>query len=72
MPGLNELALDQNFPEPILRCLDEYVVDVRLVPLRSIDPRLPTLGDRELVLALHQLGGQGPVNVIPSREVQLR
>lgn len=61
MPGLNELALDQNFPEPILRCLDEYVVDVRLVPLRSIDARLPTLDDRELVIALHQLGWQGLV-----------
>lgn len=61
MPGLNELALDQNFPEPILRCLDEYVVDVRLVPLRSIDSRLPTLDDRELVIALHQLGWQGLV-----------
>ena len=61
MRGLNELALDQNFPEPILRCLDEYVVDVRLVPLRSIDARLPTLGDRELVIALHQLGWQGLV-----------
>lgn len=61
MPGLNELALDQNFPEPILRCLDEYVADVRLVPLRSIDSRLSTLDDRELVIALHQLGWKGLV-----------
>lgn len=37
------LALDQNFPEPILRRLDEFLVDVHLVPLRQIDARLPEL-----------------------------
>jgi hypothetical protein len=56
-----ELALDQNFPEPILRTLDQFIADVRLVPLREIDPRLPTLGDRELLIALHQLGWIGLV-----------
>lgn len=32
------------------------MVDVRFTPIGSIDPRLPTLGDRELILALHQRG----------------
>ena len=50
-----------NFPEPILRSLDEFVVDVRLVPLRQIDPRLPTLADRRLLITLHQLGWNGLV-----------
>lgn len=55
------LALDQNFPTPILRALDEYIVDVKLVPLRAIDPRLSMLDDRALVIALHQLGYPGLV-----------
>ena len=56
-----ELALDQNFPEPILRALDDFVVDVRLVPLREIHRSLPTLDDRQLLIALHQLGWTGLV-----------
>lgn len=55
------LALDQNFPEPILRVFDQYLPEVDLVPLRQIDRRLPTLHDRQLVLALHQLGWAGLV-----------
>lgn len=52
-----DLPLDHNFPEPILNCLDEYLVDVRLLPLRHIDPRLPDLdNDRVLLIALYQLG----------------
>jgi PIN like domain len=56
-----ELALDQNFPEPVLRALAEYVVDIQLVPLRRIHARLPTLDDRQLVIALSQLGWTGLV-----------
>lgn len=55
------LALDQNFPTPILTALAEFIVDIRLVPLRTIDTRLPTLDDRQLVIALHQLGYPGLV-----------
>jgi hypothetical protein len=55
------LALDQNFPEPILRCLDEFLVDVHLVPLRQIDARLPELPDRQLLLVLDALGLAGLV-----------
>lgn len=56
-----ELALDHNFPLPILACLDDYLVDIRLVSLRHIDPRLSEVSDRQLLLALHQLGWAGLV-----------
>jgi hypothetical protein len=55
------LALDQNFPTPILTALSDFIVDIRLVPLREIDPRLSTLDDRQLVIALRQLGFPGLV-----------
>lgn len=55
------LALDHNFPTPFLRALDTYIVDVELITLRDIDARLPTLDDRQLVIALHQLGFPGLV-----------
>jgi hypothetical protein len=55
------LALDHNFPEPILATLAEFMVDIRLVPLRAIDVRLSDLDDRQLVIALHQLGYRGLV-----------
>lgn len=55
------LALDHNFPEPILNALETFMVDSRLVPIRRIDQRLPDLDDRQLVIALHQLGYQGLV-----------
>ena len=55
------LALDQNFPMPILAALAEFIVDIELIPLRRIDPRLSSLDDRTLVVALHQLGFPGLV-----------
>jgi hypothetical protein len=51
-----DLQLDQNFPAPILQCLDDFLLDVRLVPLSKIDSRLSDLDDRNLIIALHQLG----------------
>lgn len=54
-----DIPLDHNFPVPILECLDEFIVDVSLVPLRRIDERLADLGDRQLIVALHQLGYPG-------------
>lgn len=55
------LALDQNFPTPILSAIAEYIVDVELIPIREIDARLSTLEDRELLIALKQLGYPGLV-----------
>ncbi|MEX2394746.1 MAG: hypothetical protein WD826_09745 [Actinomycetota bacterium] len=53
------LPLDHNFPQPILDVLDEYLVEVELTPIRRIDSRLPALEDRDLFVALHQLGFPG-------------
>lgn len=47
--ALTTLALDHNFPEPILNALETFMVDIRLVPIRRIDQRLPDLDDRQLV-----------------------
>lgn len=54
--GQTRLALDVNFPEPILETLSDFMVDVELVPLRRIDPALSDLEDRALMVALHQEG----------------
>lgn len=52
MPRL--FALDQNFPEPIVEALEEYLEeDVELVPIRRIHARMSTLDDWEVLLALH-------------------
>jgi len=50
------IALDVNFPEPILKCLADFMPDIELVPVRRIDPALAELSDRDLVLALRQEG----------------
>jgi hypothetical protein len=55
------LALDDGLPAPVLAALGDLVVDVRLVPLADIHPHLPTLDDRPLLVALHQLGWTGLV-----------
>jgi hypothetical protein len=46
VPGdVRQFALDQTFPEPIMRAFAEYLPEARLVPLRTIDPRLATVED---------------------------
>lgn len=50
------VALDQNFPEPVLDCLVQFLPDLRLVPLRRIHPALTDMPDRRLLLALEGLG----------------
>ena len=48
------LALDQNFPEPIVDGLADWLAsDAELVPIRRIDDRMATLDDWEVLLALH-------------------
>jgi hypothetical protein len=48
------LALDQNFPEPIVDALGDFLAeDAELVPIRRIDPRLPTADDWQVLQALH-------------------
>jgi len=47
-------ALDQNFPQPIVDGLREWLAaDVELVPVAHIDNRLATVDDWEILLALH-------------------
>ena len=46
-------ALDRNFPQPIVDVLADFQADAKLVSLDAIDPRLSTLDDWELLLALH-------------------
>ena len=56
-----KIPLDHNFPEPILMAMASWLGDIELLPIRQIDSRLTRIGDRQLVLALHQLGYQGLV-----------
>jgi hypothetical protein len=46
-------ALDQNFPQPIVSALSEFMVEAELVALAEIDERLIDLDDWEVLLALH-------------------
>jgi hypothetical protein len=46
-------ALDQNFPEPIVASLNEYIVEAELVPVRRIDQQLAEIEDWQVLLALH-------------------
>ena len=55
------LALDQNFPTPILDRIAPFLQDIEFVPLRHIDQRMPTLDDRQLIIALHQAKWAGLV-----------
>jgi len=54
-------ALDQNFPQPIVDGLAEYIIEAELVPLVRIDEKLATLEDWEVMLALnhHQRAWDG-------------
>ncbi len=59
-PVVLRLALHQNFPTPLLQALQTYLPDdLHLLSLRQIDPRLSELTDRQLLIALHQLGWHG-------------
>lgn len=55
------MALDQNFPRPILERVSEFLAGVVLVPLGYIDRSLTDMPDRRLLLALDQLGWAGLV-----------
>jgi hypothetical protein len=55
------LALDQNFPAPIVRALQSYIPGVQLTPVGDIDARLPIADDWQLLLALSQKGYDGLV-----------
>lgn len=51
-----KLALDQNFPLSLVRCIESATpLGIELRSLGEIDPRLPTMADRDLIIALKQL-----------------
>lgn len=45
-------ALDQNFPQPIVSALRDFMVEAELVALADIDPRLGDVDDWQVLLAL--------------------
>jgi hypothetical protein len=45
-------ALDQNFPDPIVESLNDFIPEADLVPLREIDPQLAEIDDWEVLVAL--------------------
>ena len=45
-------ALDQNFPEPIVLALNDYIVEAELVSVRDIDSQLAEIDDWEILLSL--------------------
>jgi hypothetical protein len=56
------LALDQNFPTPLIDAMRPWVpTDIELTSVRMIDPALSDLSDRELFIVLKQLGFGGLV-----------
>lgn len=46
-------ALDQNFPQPIVKVLQDFQADAELVPVSASDARMAELDDWQLLLALH-------------------
>jgi hypothetical protein len=46
-------ALDQNFPQPILAALDDFLPEAELVPLGEINALMAEIEDWEVLLALH-------------------
>lgn len=55
------LVLDQNFPQPLLRDMWGWLPheEVEIVHLGQLDDRLREVSDRELIIALSQLGYDG-------------
>jgi hypothetical protein len=59
-PRSLRLALDQNFPTPLINAVRGYLpANLELRSLHEIDPRLSDLDDRPLIIGLHQLGWHG-------------
>ena len=51
------LALDHNFPAPVLAAFASMMGRVELVPIREIDERLAELDDWKLFVELERRGG---------------
>jgi hypothetical protein len=51
-------ALDENYPTPLIAAVGDYFEGVELVSVREIDPRLQSMDDPDLLLALHHDPGR--------------
>jgi hypothetical protein len=52
------VALDHNFPKPVLASVDRWLKEVEFHHIRDLDSRLAELQDHELVYELHDRGLQ--------------
>ena len=52
------LALDQNLPVPIIKALQDSIIEATLDPIYEVDPRLPRLDDWALLVALKNHSAQ--------------
>jgi hypothetical protein len=60
MPPALRLAFDQNFPLSLIEQIADFLPEtLELASLQQIDPRLTTLDDRPLIIALSQMGWRG-------------
>jgi hypothetical protein len=50
---VRRFALDQNFPDPIVDALKDYITEAELVSVRKIDVRFVDIDDWQLLLCLH-------------------
>jgi len=50
------IALDQNFPLPILQCVEPYLPDIQFAHIEKIDRRLSRLDDWQVIVALWHRG----------------
>lgn len=51
-----QVALDHNFPKPVLASVDRWLKEVEFHHIRDLDARLSELQDHELVYELHDRG----------------
>lgn len=59
-PRTLRLALDQNFPTPLINAVRVYLpTNLELQSLHEIDPRLSDLDDRPLIIGCTSSGGTG-------------
>lgn len=54
--GHLKVALDHNFPTPIIEAVRPWMIEVQLHAVRDIHPRMPTLSDADVVRAVSLRG----------------
>ena len=54
--AVRPVALDHNFPKPIVERIDRFLPEVDFFWIRDIDPAMAELDDHDLVYELHRVG----------------